>query len=73
MHTITKVESGLIDDDFIRDRITLKAFLSSGNYISCKLYDDGTLVSFNGYGDDYEERPIREPLASEIKKQLSEV
>ena len=70
--TVKKVESGYIDDDFIHDRITLKAFLRSGNYMTCKLYGSGRLVSFAGSGDYYEERPIIGVLAEEIKAKLKE-
>jgi hypothetical protein len=70
---ITKVEKGLINIDFVKDRITLKAYLDSGDYIPCKLYNDGRLVSFSGdcaADDFYEERLIEEDLANEIKSKL---
>lgn len=70
---ITKVEKGLINDDFIHDRITLKAHLDSGEYYPCKLYNDGRLVTFSGGmigPDDYIEQPIDEQLADEIKAML---
>lgn len=67
---ITKVEKGLINDDFLQDRITLKAYLDSGDYIPCKLYTfNGKLVSFSGdsLNDSYVERIIDEDTANEIR------
>jgi len=70
---ITRVEKGLVNDDFIHDRITLKAYLDSGNYMPCKLYPDGRIVTFSGGWPeigDYTERPIDNDLANEIKAKL---
>lgn len=71
---ISKVEKGLVNDDFLKDRITVKAYQDIGDPIYCKLYDDGRLVKFTGgWGDEnfpYEEEEIFWGLEDEIKAKL---
>lgn len=67
---ITKVEKGYVNDDFLEDRITLKAHLEDGSFYPCKLYGNGNMVTFSGVLDDYEERPIELELEAEIRKFL---
>lgn len=68
---ITKVETGLVDDDFLHDRFTLKAYFSDVDYYPVKVYKDGRMATFSGYGDDYIEKPLFEgTLYKEIKALL---
>lgn len=68
---ITKIEKGLVNDDFIHDRVTLKVYTDDGNYLSCKLYGDGRLTSFWGAFEDVQEREIKpKELEDEIRAKL---
>lgn len=77
---ISKIEKGLINDDFIQDRITLKAYFDSGETMPCKLYNDGRLVGFSvvhhdfqygGKGSlEYVEYDLDTQMVEEIKAKL---
>lgn len=71
--TIHKVERGLMDDDFIRNRETLKVYFSEDerDWLAYKIYLGGHIVWFRErQKEGYEEQEIDPALAAEIRHRL---
>jgi hypothetical protein len=69
---IYKIEEGLIDDDILHARRTLKVHTTDGP-IACKLYDSGKFYYFrSAFGEvPYYEMEMPSELQAKIKEHLS--
>jgi len=67
---ISKVEIGLLGDDYAHNRYTLKAFTNDCAFIPLKVYSDGRIMYFRAtydFDDPYEEHEVDIELADEIR------
>ncbi len=62
---IKRIEIGTINDDFLKDRYTLKAITDDGTIYPLKIYKDGTVASFTD-GIEYSERGIQPEFKEQI-------
>lgn len=68
---IYQIDEGLINDDFIHDRVTGKFKLDDSSYYPIKIYNDGRIVGFSDQrfsGGEYIECELDSSLITEIQK-----